>query len=34
MFLFGALMWYLGKRQSWKNDPVNPRPWERPQYPH
>ena len=34
MFLFGALLFYLGKRQSWKNDPVNPRPWERPQYPH
>ncbi|WP_263408752.1 hypothetical protein [Terriglobus tenax] len=33
MFVFGAVMLYFGKRQSWKNDPVNPRPWERPGYP-
>jgi len=29
MFLFGAVMFFLGRRQKWQNDPVNPRPWER-----
>ena len=29
MLLFGALMYFLGRRQKWQNDPVNPRPWER-----
>lgn len=29
MFLFGAGMFFVGRRQRWQNDPVNPRPWER-----
>ncbi|HEY4380439.1 MAG TPA: hypothetical protein VGN01_08850 [Acidobacteriaceae bacterium] len=29
MFVFGAIMFYVGKRQKWQNDPVTPRPWER-----
>jgi membrane protein implicated in regulation of membrane protease activity len=28
MFLFGAIMFYVGRRQKWQDDPVNPRPWE------
>ncbi len=29
MFLFGAAMYFLGKRAKWQDDPLNPRPWER-----
>ncbi len=29
MFLFGAVMWFVGRRQKWQDDPVNQRPWER-----
>ena len=29
MFLFGAVMFYVGRRQKWQDDPVTPRPWER-----
>jgi hypothetical protein len=29
MFLFGLVMFLVGRRQKWQNDPVNPRPWER-----
>jgi hypothetical protein len=29
MFLFGLVMYVVGKRQKWQNDPVAPRPWER-----
>lgn len=29
MFLFGAIMFIIGRRQKWQDDPVNPRPWER-----
>jgi hypothetical protein len=29
MFIFGAIMYFVGKRQKWQNDPVTPRPWER-----
>ena len=29
MFLFGAVMFYIGRRQKWQDDPVSPRPWER-----
>ncbi len=29
MFVFGAVMYLVGKRQKWQNDPVAPRPWER-----
>jgi multisubunit Na+/H+ antiporter MnhG subunit len=28
MFLFGLIMFVVGKRQKWQDDPVNPRPWE------
>ncbi len=29
MFFFGAIMFFVGKRQKWHDDPVTPRPWER-----
>lgn len=29
MFVFGAIMFFVGRRQKWQNDPVNPRPWEK-----
>lgn len=29
MFLFGLVMYLVGRRQKWQDDPVNPRPWER-----
>jgi hypothetical protein len=29
MFLFGAVMFFVGKRQKWQDDPITPRPWER-----
>jgi multisubunit Na+/H+ antiporter MnhG subunit len=29
MFLFGLIMFIVGRRQKWQDDPVNPRPWER-----
>jgi hypothetical protein len=29
MLLFGAVMFFIGKRQKWHDDPVSPRPWER-----
>jgi len=29
MFAFGLIMYLVGRRQKWQNDPVNPRPWER-----
>ena len=29
MALFGAIMFYVGRRQKWQDDPVNPRPWEK-----
>lgn len=29
MFLFGAVMFFVGRRQKWQDDPVSPRPWER-----
>ena len=28
MFVFGLIMFVVGKRQKWQDDPVNPRPWE------
>lgn len=28
MVAFGAVMFYVGRRQKWQNDPMNPRPWE------
>ena len=29
MFVFGAIMFFVGKRQKWHDDPVDPRPWEK-----
>jgi hypothetical protein len=29
MFVFGLVMFVVGRRQKWQNDPKNPRPWER-----
>lgn len=29
MFVFGAIMFFIGRRQKWQDDPVSPRPWER-----
>ena len=29
MFVFGAIMFFVGRRQKWQDDPVGPRPWER-----
>ena len=29
MFIFGMVMFLIGRRQKWQDDPVNPRPWER-----
>jgi hypothetical protein len=29
MFVFGLVMFAVGKRQRWEDDPVTPRPWER-----
>jgi hypothetical protein len=37
MFVFGLVMFVVGRRQKWQNDPVNPRPWEKgdaPAKPH
>ncbi len=28
MFVFGLVMFIVGRRQKWQDDPVNPRPWE------
>jgi hypothetical protein len=28
MFVFGLVMFLVGRRQKWQDDPVNPRPWE------
>ena len=29
MFIFGLIMFLVGRRQKWQDDPVSPRPWER-----
>ncbi len=29
MLIFGAVMFFFGRRQRWQDDPVGPRPWER-----
>jgi uncharacterized membrane protein YoaK (UPF0700 family) len=34
MFVFGLVMFVVGKRQKWQDDPVTPRPWERKNGPH
>lgn len=28
MFVFGLVMYIVGRRQRWQDDPINPRPWE------
>ena len=33
MFVFGGIMFFVGRRQKWQDDPVNPRPWEKPARP-
>jgi hypothetical protein len=33
MFVFGLVMFYMGRRQKWQDDPVNPRPWEKESRP-
>lgn len=29
MVVFGAVMFFVGRRQRWQDDPGSPRPWER-----
>ena len=29
MFVFGVVMFLLGRQKKWQDDPVTPRPWER-----
>jgi hypothetical protein len=29
MFVFGLIMYLVGRRQKWQDDPITPRPWER-----
>ncbi len=29
LFVFGLVMFLVGRRQRWQDDPVTPRPWER-----
>ena len=29
MFVFGLIMFFVGRRQKWQDDPVDPRPWEK-----
>jgi hypothetical protein len=33
MFFFGLIMFLVGRRQKWQDDPVNPRPWEQANHP-
>ena len=33
MLVFGAVMFFFGRRQNWQDDPVTPRPWERSEGP-
>jgi uncharacterized membrane protein YoaK (UPF0700 family) len=34
MFVFGAIMFYVGRRKKWQDDPVGHRPWERKSKEH
>jgi hypothetical protein len=34
MFVFGLIMFLVGRRQKWQDDPVTPRPWERDKGPN
>ncbi len=29
MMVFGAVMFFVGRRQKWQDDPGTPRPWEK-----
>lgn len=29
MVLFGAIMFFVGKRKKWQDTPADPRPWEK-----
>ncbi|GAC1359095.1 MAG: hypothetical protein NVSMB3_06490 [Acidobacteriaceae bacterium] len=29
MLVFGLIMFFVGRRRKWQDDPVTPRPWER-----
>jgi hypothetical protein len=29
MFVFGLIMFLVGRRQKWQDDPITHRPWER-----
>ena len=29
MVVFGAVMFFVGRRQRWQDDPGTPRPWEK-----
>lgn len=29
MLIFGLIMFIVGRRKKWQDDPVGPRPWER-----
>jgi hypothetical protein len=31
--VWGALMFIVGRRQKWQDDPINPRPWEGKDHP-
>jgi hypothetical protein len=33
MFVFGLIMFLVGRHQRWQDDPVTPRPWERGEGP-
>jgi multisubunit Na+/H+ antiporter MnhG subunit len=34
MLVFGVIMFFVGRRKKWQDDPVNPRPWEKDPRPH
>ena len=29
MFIFGLIMFLIGRQKKWQDDPVDPRPWEK-----
>ena len=29
MFVFGLIMFVVGRQKKWQDDPVDPRPWEK-----
>ena len=34
MFVFGLIMFIVGRRQKWQDDPINPRPWQQGNRPN